>query len=164
MIRAKKSLGQNFLIDRDVLEKITNVVQIKDKNILEVGPGTGNLISFILKKNPKKMFVIEKDDELAINLSETFKDQLTIINDDILQVDENSIFKKNQIFKVGRYHSLKLKEPFKINNFDITMRCLESKVAMAFENKKDNIYGFQFHPESFLTNNGNLLIKKILSA
>ena len=72
MIRAKKSLGQNFLIDREVLEKITNVVQIKDKTILEVGPGTGNLTSFILKKNPKKMFVIEKDDDLANNLNETF--------------------------------------------------------------------------------------------
>ena len=100
MIRAKKSLGQNFLIDREVLEKITNVVQIKDKTILEVGPGTGNLTSFILKKNPKKMFVIEKDDELAINLSETFKDQLTIINDDILQVDENLIF-KNKVTVFG---------------------------------------------------------------
>ena len=54
MIRAKKSLGQNFLIDREVLEKITNVVQIKDKTILEVGPGTGNLTSFILKKKSKK--------------------------------------------------------------------------------------------------------------
>ena len=100
MIRAKKSLGQNFLIDREVLEKITNVVQIKDKAILEVGPGTGNLTSFILKKNPKKMFVIEKDDDLAINLSETFKDQLTIINDDILQVDENLIF-KNKVTVFG---------------------------------------------------------------
>ena len=100
MIRAKKSLGQNFLIDREVLEKITNVVQIKDKTILEVGPGTGNLTSFILKKNPKKMFVIEKDDNLAINLSETFKDQLTIINDDILQVDENLIF-KNKVTVFG---------------------------------------------------------------
>ena len=100
MIRAKKSLGQNFLIDREVLEKITNVVQIKDKTILEVGPGTGNLTSFILKKNPKKMFVIEKDDDLAINLSETFKDQLTIINDDILQVDENLIF-KNKVIVFG---------------------------------------------------------------
>ena len=100
MIRAKKSLGQNFLIDREVLEKITNVVQIKDKTILEVGPGTVNLTSFILKKNPKKMFVIEKDDELAINLSETFKDQLTIINDDILQVDENLIF-KNKVTVFG---------------------------------------------------------------
>ena len=100
MIKAKKSLGQNFLIDREVLEKITNVVQIKDKTILEVGPGTGNLTSFILKKNPKKMFVIEKDDDLAINLSETFKDQLTIINDDILQVDENLIF-KNKVTVFG---------------------------------------------------------------
>ncbi|MDA8766044.1 16S rRNA (adenine(1518)-N(6)/adenine(1519)-N(6))-dimethyltransferase RsmA [Candidatus Pelagibacter bacterium] len=100
MIRAKKSLGQNFLIDREVLEKITNVVQIKDKTILEVGPGTGNLTSFILKKNPKKMFVIEKDDDLAINLSETFKNQLTIINDDILQVDENLIF-KNKVTVFG---------------------------------------------------------------
>ena len=100
MIRAKKSLGQNFLIDREVLEKITNIVQIKDKAILEVGPGTGNLTSFILKKNPKKMFVIEKDDDLAINLNETFKDQLTIINDDILQVDENLIF-KNKVTVFG---------------------------------------------------------------
>ena len=100
MIKAKKSLGQNFLIDREVLEKIANVVQIKDKTILEVGPGTGNLTSFILKKNPKKMFVIEKDDDLAINLSETFKDQLTIINDDILHIDESLIF-KNKVTVFG---------------------------------------------------------------
>ena len=100
MIRAKKSLGQNFLIDREVLEKITNVVQIKDKTILEVGPGTGNLTSFILKKNPKKMFVIEKDDDLSVNLNKIFKDQLTIINDDILQVDENLIF-KNKVTVFG---------------------------------------------------------------
>ena len=79
-------------------------------------------------------------------------------------ITNKSLFKKGKIFKVGRYHSLKLKEPFKSNNFEITMRCLTSKVAMAFENNKEKIYGFQFHPESFLTINGNLLIKKILSA
>ena len=78
-------------------------------------------------------------------------------------INNKSIFKIGKKFKVGRYHSLKLKEPFKINNFEITMRCLKSKVAMSFENNKDKIYGFQFHPESFLTINGNLLIKKILS-
>ena len=83
---------------------------------------------------------------------------------DIKVVSDKSLFKKGKIFKVGRYHSLKLKEPFKIENFDITMRCLNSKVAMSFENNKEKIYGFQFHPESFLTINGNLLIKKILSA
>ena len=75
----------------------------------------------------------------------------------------NSLFKKNQKFKVGRYNSLKLKEPFNAKNFEITMRCTISNVAMAIENNKDKIYGFQFHPESFLTENGNLLIKKILS-
>ena len=79
-------------------------------------------------------------------------------------INNNSLFQKNKIFKVGRYHSLKLKEPFKKKNFEITMRCLTSKVAMSFENNKEKIYGFQFHPESFLTINGNLLIKKILSA
>ena len=82
----------------------------------------------------------------------------------IMVVNKKSLFPIGKEFKVGRYHSLKLKEPFKIRNFEITMRCLESKVAMAFENNKDKIYGFQFHPESFLTINGNLLIKKILSA
>ena len=79
-------------------------------------------------------------------------------------INKKSLFKIDKVFKVGRYHSLKLKEPFRIKDFEITMRCLESKVAMAFENKKNKIYGFQFHPESFLTTNGNLLIKKILSA
>jgi len=92
LIKAKKSLGQNFLIDREILEKIVNTTAIKNKNILEVGPGTGNLTSFILKNNPKKMFVIEKDDDLAKNLNETFKDQLTIINDNILNIDEKLLF------------------------------------------------------------------------
>ena len=61
MIKAKKSLGQNFLVDRNILEKIVSTATVTDKTILEVGPGTGNLTSFILKNNPKKMFVIEKD-------------------------------------------------------------------------------------------------------
>ena len=94
MIKAKKSLGQNFLTDRDVLEKIVNVTTIKNKTILEVGPGTGNLTSFILRNSPKEIFVIEKDDILAGNLNKTFKDQLIIINDDILNIDENELFKE----------------------------------------------------------------------
>ncbi|MDC0215462.1 aminodeoxychorismate/anthranilate synthase component II [Candidatus Pelagibacter sp.] len=79
-------------------------------------------------------------------------------------ISKNSLFKKNKILKVARYHSLKLKEPFERKDFEITMRCDSSNVAMAIENNKHKIYGFQFHPESFLTENGNLLIKKILSA
>ena len=91
MILAKKSLGQNFLIDREILKKISEITPIKDKIVLEVGPGTGNLTTFILKKTPKKLIVVEKDNELATNIAEIFKDQLTIINDDILNVDEKSL-------------------------------------------------------------------------
>ena len=83
---------------------------------------------------------------------------------DVKVTNNKSIFPKNMKFKVGRYHSLKLKEPFLSRNFEITMRCNKTNIAMAFENKKDNVYGFQFHPESFLTKNGKILIKKILSA
>ena len=97
MIIAKKSLGQNFLTDRNILEKIVNVVDIKNKIILEVGPGTGNLTSFILKRKPKKIFVIEKDEDLARDLNENFGEQLTIINDDILNIDENSLFDEKVI-------------------------------------------------------------------
>jgi len=75
----------------------------------------------------------------------------------------SKLFNEGQKFNVGRYHSLKLKEPFFAKNFDITMRCVISGVAMSFENNIDKIYGFQFHPESFLTVNGKLLIKKVLS-
>ena len=92
MNKAKKSLGQNFLIDENILNIITNVTQIKDKNILEVGPGTGNLTSFILKKKPKNFSVIEKDDNLANELENRFVDQIKIINKDILQIDEANIF------------------------------------------------------------------------
>ena len=92
MIKAKKSLGQNFLTDRNVLEIIVNTAPISGKTILEIGPGTGNLTSFILKNNPKKIFVIEKDNDLAENLNKTFNDQLTIINDDVLSIDENLLF------------------------------------------------------------------------
>tara|TARA_B000000460_G_scaffold166133_1_gene118004 strand:- start:212 stop:769 length:558 start_codon:yes stop_codon:yes gene_type:complete len=77
---------------------------------------------------------------------------------------ESKLFKKNKSFNVGRYHSLKLYEPYKSDNIKITMRCAKSNIAMAIEDIKNNIYGFQFHPESFLTKNGNIIIKKILSA
>jgi len=92
LIKPKKSLGQNFLTDQSILEKIVEVTSIKDKTILEIGPGTGNLTSFILKNNPKKVFAVEKDYDLAENLKNNFKDKLTIINDDILNIDENLLF------------------------------------------------------------------------
>ena len=94
MIKAKKSLGQNFLIDEYILNKIINVTKIQDQTVLEIGPGTGNLTSFILKKNPKKLFVIEKDETLVSALNERFGNKITIINKDILKFNEKNLTKK----------------------------------------------------------------------
>ena len=91
MIRAKKSLGQNFLIDKNIIDKIVNIFELKNKNILEIGPGTGNLTEGILRKGPKKVLVIEKDDNLANLLKERFKNKIEIINKDILSVNEDSL-------------------------------------------------------------------------
>ena len=85
-IKTKKSLGQNFLIDQNVLEKIVNTVEINNKEVLEVGPGSGNLTVHIIKKKPKKFYVIEKDDDLSLLLSEKFNNKINIINDDILEI------------------------------------------------------------------------------
>ena len=92
MIKAKKSLGQNFLIDKNILNIITNTTDIENKIVLEIGPGTGNLTSYILKKKPKKLIVIEKDNELSIDLENKFNNQLTIINEDVLKIDETTLF------------------------------------------------------------------------
>ena len=90
-IKPKKSLGQNFLIDRNVLDQIVDTVEIANKEILEIGPGSGNLTTFILKKNPKKVYTIEKDDELALLLKDKFSDEITIINEDVLKIAEDKI-------------------------------------------------------------------------
>ncbi len=97
MIKTKKSLGQNFLIDKKILEKIINITNIENKTIIEIGPGTGNLTSYILKKKPKRVFVIEKDNDLANSLKTTFKDKLNVINSDILKIDETNISDENVI-------------------------------------------------------------------
>ena len=91
MIKPKKSLGQNFLIDKNVLEKIVSLIKIENKSILEVGPGTGNLTSCILKNNPKKLIVVEKDKYLARLLKKKFETNVVIINEDILKIDENKL-------------------------------------------------------------------------
>ena len=91
MIKAKKSLGQNFLIDQNILKKIVNITEIENKNVLEIGPGTGNLTSYILSKRPRKIFVIEKDEYLANRLTNNFKNKIKVINKDILLVDEKKL-------------------------------------------------------------------------
>ena len=88
MIKPKKSLGQNFLTDQNILKKIVSLIKIENKSILEVGPGTGNLTSCILKNNPKKLIVVEKDKLLSNHLKKKFESKIIVINDDILKINE----------------------------------------------------------------------------
>jgi len=93
--KPKKSLGQNFLIDKNIINLIVDFGKINQNDtVLEVGPGTGNLTQAIILKKPKKLFVIEKDKNLALNLEKKFKNNITIINDDILEINENDITNK----------------------------------------------------------------------
>ena len=88
--RAKKSLGQNFLTDKNILKKIVDIGEIsKNDTILEIGPGTGNLTEYIINANPKSIVVVEKDVELIKILNKKFKNKIRIINDDILKLNEN---------------------------------------------------------------------------
>ncbi len=95
---AKKSLGQNFLIDKNIIKKIVNLVDIKNRNILEIGPGSGALTKEILKNDPKSISVIEKDNKLANKLKDDFKNNyIKVYNDDILKFDLEKINKKDSI-------------------------------------------------------------------
>ena len=97
-IKPKKSLGQNFLSDKNIIKSIIDIGNIKSNDlILEIGPGTGNLTEYILKKKPKKIFVIEKDYNLIKLLYEKFNNKIIIISKDILNFKLNLISNKKFI-------------------------------------------------------------------
>jgi len=97
MIYAKKSLGQNFLIDKNIIKKIINLTEIRNNNILEIGPGKGALTEEILSRKPKSLIVIEKDHFLALELKKKFfkNKKIKIYNKDILDFDLDKIDKAN---------------------------------------------------------------------
>ena len=99
MIYAKKSLGQNFLIDKNIIIKIINSINIKNKNVVEIGPGKGSLTKEIIKKKPKSLLLIEKDNKLSESLKTEFsdRDEIKILNQDVLKFNFNKIKKKNLI-------------------------------------------------------------------
>jgi 16S rRNA (adenine1518-N6/adenine1519-N6)-dimethyltransferase len=87
--KAKKSLGQNFLIDKNIINKIVEIGKVdKKKNIMEIGPGYGSLTQVIVSKEPKKIWAIEKDKRLSNLLKKKFirYKKVMIINQDILSV------------------------------------------------------------------------------
>ena len=97
-IAPKKNLGQNFLIDENVIDQIIDIANIsKEDSVLEVGPGTGALTKKIIEKKPKEITVIEKDKRLADSLKENFSEKIKVINEDMLNFSYRDYFDKNLI-------------------------------------------------------------------
>ena len=97
--RPKKSLGQNFLIDRNIIKKIVEIENInKNTEILEIGPGYGNLTKVLISKKPKKIIAVEKDKKISFFLKNLLKDYKNVLidNSDILFSLKNN-FGKNLI-------------------------------------------------------------------
>ena len=148
MKKAKKSLGQNFLIDKNVCNKIIKQTIIKNKKIIEIGPGKGILTDLILQHNPNKMYLIEKDNELSSYLKKkyiVFKNVI-VINKDLLEVD-NNIFKNTTIignlpYNVGTKIILYLIKNSKNINEMIFMIQKEVAIKFDYKIKKMNKYKF----------------------
>lgn len=97
-VKAKKSLGQNFLHDVSVVENICKSVEIDGKIVVEIGPGTGFLTHEILKHEPKKLISVEKDTHLFRGLQKTFNrevdnGQIEILNEDALKINISELAK-----------------------------------------------------------------------
>ena len=121
-VKAKKSLGQNFLIDKNILKKIVEVGNINSNDkVLEIGPGTGNLTEYIVKANPKTIIVVEKDFNLTKLLKNKFKKKVKIINDDILKITEDFY---NEKFII--YGNL----PYNISTQILAFWCLSKKIKV----------------------------------
>ena len=94
---AKKSLGQNFLIDKNIIKKIINIIDIENKNIIEIGAGKGALTNEIIKRNPKSLTIIEKDFYLSKELNLKYKKNkiVKIYNIDVLKLNIEKLCRKN---------------------------------------------------------------------
>ena len=100
MLNLKKSLGQNLLIDKNILNKIAELSSINGKVVFEVGPGTGNLTEIILKKNPKKLLLVEKDKRFCEILTKKFdlEKNFIIYNEDILKFNFDKNINPDLVF------------------------------------------------------------------
>ena len=97
-LKPNKKLGQNFLIDKNIIKKIADSVPVNNEiEILEIGAGTGNLTEFLIAKRPKKIYLVEKDKNLFKVLKSKFKDEIEIFNEDILKFSRKDILSDNAI-------------------------------------------------------------------
>ena len=123
-LKPKKSLGQNFLLDKNIINKIINTAEISsDDVVLEIGPGTGNLTKFIISKKPKKIYVIEKDGKLADILEKQYFDEINIIRKDILKISYE-FYSKKKFLILGNL-------PYNISTKILSNWCLNKKLNVS---------------------------------
>ena len=124
MIKPKKSLGQNFLQDKNIIDKIIYYSKITfNDEVLEIGPGTGNLTKLIISEKPKKVYVIEKDENLANALKEKYLDKINVIKKDILKIP-NEFYSGKKFLILGNL-------PYNISTKILSNWCLNSKLNVS---------------------------------
>ena len=148
IVKPKKSLGQNFLVDKNIIKKITDVIEIENKSILEVGPGTGNLTSAIIDKKPKKIYLIEKDYKLRKELLKKYENnnKIILIGDDILKVNlseyNNLIVISNLPYNISSKIILYL---FNFNkNINEMIFMIQKEMSLKFDYNLPNMNKYKF--------------------
>ncbi len=149
MKKAKKSLSQNFISDKNICKKIVKQVKIKNNNILEIGPGYGFLTDFIIDEKPKNLLLIEKDNEIYKYLNNKYKSfkNIKIINDDILNMDLKDYIDLNIISNLPYNISSKvilflLKNS---NNISEILLMLQKEVAIKFDYNIEKLNKYKFY-------------------
>ena len=123
-LKPKKSLGQNFLHDKNIIDKIIHASNIGPKDeVLEVGPGTGNLTELIISQKPKKVVVIEKDKNLTSILEKKFLNRINIITKDILTLPVEFYSKRNFLI-LGNL-------PYNISTKILSTWCLNNELSVS---------------------------------
>ncbi len=148
MFRAKKSLSQNFLKDRNICKKILKYTNIKNNIILEIGAGYGFMTDYIIKEKPKKLLLIEKDFNLTKYLQHKYKENnnIEIICEDILNYNlsnfKNLVVIANLPYNVSTKIILYLFK-FNKNIFEMVLM-LQKEVALKFDYNLRNMNKYKF--------------------
>ncbi len=153
MIKAKKSLSQNFLKDKNIAKKITNLSNIKGKIVLEIGPGYGFMTDNILENKPKKLYIVEKDKKLINFLKKKYSDNKKIVikEGDILKLNLNKF--KNLIIISNLPYNISTKVILFLFTFNQNILemifMIQKEVAEKFNYKIDNMNKYKFLTKIF---------------
>ncbi len=162
MLRPKKSLGQNFLIDKNIINKIINLKNIKNRNILEIGPGCGSLTERILEKKPKSLTLIEKDYKLYEVLKKKYQNnnKVRLFNLDILKIDLEKIINVKSIIFGNLPYNISSQILVKLIKFKNWPPKFTDLVLMFQKEVAEKIAGTTFGRLSIITNYRLKLLNK----